>query len=161
MSVTKQSSDALAKRLAAIPEEIKQKLVPALVKSAEEVAGRAETLAEASRRSGGLIESIAVTKPGETTPPYGQGGASAQAGELQALVTVGDTDNRHGHLVEFGTQERHHKDGSSTGKMPAQPFLLPAWRLSKARIQRRINRAINAGIKEAIGNGNGGSSDDA
>lgn len=156
MTITKQSSEALAARLAAIAPEIKEKLVPALTKSAQEVAGRAEALAEASRRSGSLVESIAVTKPGETTPPYAQGGASVQAGELQALVTVGNTDARHGALVEFGTGERQHKDGSSTGKMPAQPFLLPAWRLSKTRVDRRINRAITAGIKAAVAAGNGG-----
>lgn len=155
MSITKQSSDALAARLAAIAPQIRAKLVPALVKSAEEVAGRAEALAEASRRSGSLIDSIAVTKPGETTPAYAEGGASVQAGELQALVTVGNTDARHGHLVEFGTEPRQHKDGSSTGKMPAQPFLLPAWRLSKTRVERRIARAITAGIKAAAA-GNGG-----
>lgn len=153
MSATKKSSDALAKQLEAILPEIKARLVPALVKSAEEVAGRAKTLAEASRRTGSLIESIAVTGPGETTPPYAEGGQSATLGELQAVVTAGDTDNRHGHLVEFGTEARAKKSGASTGKMPAKPFMLPAWRLSKARTERRISRAINAGIKDAANNG--------
>lgn len=156
MSVTMKSSDALAARLAAIAPEIRAKLVPALTKSAQEVAGRAEALAEASRRTGSLIDSIVVTKPGETTPPYAEGGASVQAGELQALVTVGNEGARHGHLVEFGTGPRQKKDGSSTGAMPAQPFLLPAWRLSKPRVDRRINRAIREGIKAAAGAGNGG-----
>lgn len=102
-----------------------------------------------------MIDSIVVTKPGETTPPYAEGGASVQAGELQALVTVGNEGARHGHLVEFGTGPRQHKDGGSTGAMPAQPFLMPAWRLSKTRVDRRINRAISAGIKAAAA-GNGG-----
>lgn len=159
MSVTRQSSDALAKRLAAIAPEIKARVLSALVKSAEEVADKARALAEASRRTGDTIESIAVTGPGQTTPGYAQGGQSVQAGELQALVTVGNPDVRTAHLVEFGTGERQHADGASTGTMPAKPFLLPAWRLSKARVQRRIQTAISRGVKDAIAAGNGGSND--
>lgn len=159
MSITRKSSEALAKRLAAIAPEIKAKLVPALVKSAEEVADKARALAEASRRTGETIESITVTPPGGTTPAYAQGGQSARAHELQALVTVGSPEVRTAHLIELGTGERHHKDGTPTGKVEAQPFMLPSWRLSKARVERRINRAINAGVKAAVAGGNGGSND--
>lgn len=158
MGITKQSSDALAKRLAAIAPEIKAKVAPAVLKGAEEVADKARALAEASRLTGETIESIEVTGPGQTTPPYAQGGATAQAHELQALVTVGNNDVRTAHLIEFGTAERQHKDGTPTGKVEAQPFMLPAWRLAKTRVERRINRAIGAGIKAAV---NGGGSNDA
>lgn len=150
MSITKQSSDALARRLAALPAEIKAKVQPALVRSVNEVAADARTLAEASRRSGSLVESIEATGPGQTTPAFATEGGQRTAHDLQAFVTAGSPEVRHGHLVEFGTAERQHKDGTSTGKMPAKPFLLPAWRLNQARVQRRINRAINAGIKEAV-----------
>ncbi|HHW34337.1 MAG TPA: HK97 gp10 family phage protein [Paracoccus solventivorans] len=143
------SSDALAARLAAIAPEIKAKLVPALTKSAQEVAGRAEALAEASRRSGDLIERIEVVAPGGVVTA---GDESAQLHDLQAAVVA---TAPHSHLVEHGTGPRQHKDGGSTGAMPAQPFLLPAWRLSKPRVDRRINRAITAGIKAAAGNGGG------
>ena len=51
-SITKQSSDALAKRLAAIPQEIIARVQPAIVKGAQEVAEDARTLAEASRDTG-------------------------------------------------------------------------------------------------------------
>jgi hypothetical protein len=73
-SVTQRSSAALAQRLAAIAPEIKAKVQPALLKSAEDVADGARQLAEASRRTGDTIESIAVTGPGQQTPPYAQGG---------------------------------------------------------------------------------------
>lgn len=159
MSVTRQSSDALAKRIAAVAPEIRDKLVPALIQSAEEVARKARALAEASRRTGDLIESITATPPGQTTPAYAQGGASITTHGLQAVVTAGDQDNRHGHLVEFGTEARHHAHGTSTGTMPAQPFLLPSWRLSKTRVERRLQRAVNAGVKAAVAAGNGGGND--
>lgn len=153
MSITRQTSEAIAKRLAAIAPEIKAKVAPAVLKGAEDVADRARQLAEASRRTGDTLESITVTGPGQTTPPYAQGGQTAQAGELQALVTVGNADVRTAHLIEFGTVERQHKDGHSTGKVEAKPFMLPAWRLARARVERRIQGAIRRGIKDALANG--------
>lgn len=149
MSITRQSSEALAKRLAALPREIVAKVQPAIVKSVAEVAADARTLAEASRNTGSLVESIDASGPNETTPPYASEGGKRTAHELQGFVTAGDTDTRHGHLVEFGTEERRHKDSTPTGKMPAKPFLLPAWRLNRARVQRRINSAVNRVIREA------------
>lgn len=148
-SITRQSSEALAKRLAAIPREIVAKVQPAISKSVQEVAADAATLAEASRRSGSLVESVEATSPNQTTPAYASEGGQRTAHELQGFVTAGSPQARHGHLVEFGTQERHHEDGTGTGTMPAKPFLLPAWRLNRARVQRRINTAISRAIREA------------
>lgn len=149
MSVTRQSSNALARRLAALPKEIIAKVQPAIVKSVAEVAADAWTLAQTSRRTGSLVESIEATGPNQTTPALATEGGRRTAHELQGFVTAGDPDARHGHLVEFGTEERQRKDGASTGTMPAKPFLLPAWRLNRARVQRRINTAIRRAIREA------------
>lgn len=149
MSITRLSSDALAKRLAALPTELVAKIQPAIVKSVNEVAADARTLAEASRNTGSLVESIEATGPNQTTPAYATEGGKRTAHPLQGFVTAGSPDARHGHLVEFGTEERHHKDGTSTGIMPAKPFLLPAWRLNRARVERRLNTAIRKAIREA------------
>lgn len=149
MSITKQSSDALVRRLAALPREIIAKVQPAILKSVKDVAGDAAALAEATRRTGSLAESIEATGPGQTTPAYASDGGRRTATELQGFVTAGDPGARHGHLVEFGTEARHREEGSSTGTMPAVPFLLPAWRLNRARVQRRINTAIRRAIREA------------
>lgn len=149
MSITRQSSEALAKRLAALPREIVAKVQPAIVKSVAEIAADARTLAEASRRTGSLAESIEATGPNQTTPAYASEGGQRTAHELQGFVTAGSPDARYGHLVEFGTEERRHADGSPTGIMPATPFLLPAWRLNRARVQRRINSAVNKAVREA------------
>ena len=69
---------------------------------------------------------------------------------MQALVTVGNADVRTAHLIEFGTAERQHKDGTPTGKVEPRPFLLPAWRLAKTRVERRIQTAIRRGIKASL-----------
>lgn len=150
MSKFVQGSEALARKLAAVPAEVLQALRPALTKSVHEIAADARALAESSRRTGALLESIEATAPGETTPPFASDGGRRTAGPNEAFVTAGDTDARHGHLVEFGTEERHHQDGTSTGTMPAEPFLLPAWRLNKARAERRIKKAISDGTKKAV-----------
>lgn len=152
MSITRQSSDALARRLAAIPEQVKRLVQPAILKSVQEVAAAAKTLAEASRDDGDLIESIEATGPGGTTPAYSSDGGRRTLDELQGAVTVGSPDMRHGHLVEFGT-DPHTNGGQFAGTQhpgtKAQPFLLPAWRLNKRRVENRINRAIRKAIREA------------
>lgn len=52
-------------------------------------------------------------------------------------ITVGGTDVRYPHLVEYGT--------SNT---PAQPFFWPAYRLLKKRIRNRIKRSISKAVRE-------------
>lgn len=131
-------SKRLGKRLEAIPDDVLEALRPALMKSGEEVADRMRALAPEDQ--GDLKASIAVTGPGESTPAYAEGGGKRTAGSNQVLVTAGNEKVRHGHLQEFGTV-----------KMEAQPFMLPSWRLSKKRIERRITRAISAAIRKAGG----------
>lgn len=135
-TLTEQSA-ALQKRLSAIPQEILEALRPALMQSGYDVATAAKTFAEASRDTGSLIDSIAVTGPGETTPSYAEGGGKRTAGPNQVLVTVGNEDMRHGHFVEFGTVNQE-----------PQEFLRPGFRTVKPRIERRINRAISTVIKK-------------
>jgi HK97 gp10 family phage protein len=142
-------SEALTRHLKDIPHAILEALRPALAKSVTEIAGDARALAETSRRSGSLLNSIDATAPGQITPAYASEGGRRTAEEGQAFVTAGDADARHGHLVEFGTEERQHKDGTSTGKMEAEPFLLPAWRLNATRVKNRLRRVIRAEVKKA------------
>ena len=130
------SSEALARRLAAIPEEILEAIRPALLAGAEDVAANMRSLAEASRDSGDLIASIEVTAPGGTTPKYAAGGGSETLGPNMAAVTVGNPDMRHGHLVEFGTAHSE-----------AQPFMRPGFRLAKRKVESRIARAIGKAIR--------------
>ncbi|WP_127559065.1 HK97-gp10 family putative phage morphogenesis protein [Nioella ostreopsis] len=129
-------SEKLDLRLSAIPAEVLAELRPALVKGANEVADNMRALVPV--KEGKLHDSIEVTGPGETTPPYAAGGGSVTAKPNQALVTVGNEDVRTGHLQEFGTV--HHD---------AQPFMRPGFRIAKPRVFRRIQRAISKAIKNA------------
>lgn len=149
-------SAKLAKRLAAIPAEIVAQVRPALVQAADDLADLARALVPEDE--GDLKASIAVTPPGAMTPAYAEGGGRRVAAENQALVTVGNPQTRHGHLVEFGT-DPHLNGGEFAGTQhpgtEAQPFLLPAARLTEDRNKRRIGRAVAQAIRMAgVGGGN-------
>ncbi|WP_273688910.1 HK97-gp10 family putative phage morphogenesis protein [Ketogulonicigenium vulgare] len=143
-------SEELEKRLGAMSAKMIAALKPALKRSVEDVAADAVALAQSHNRTGALVQSIEATGPNETTPAFASDGGSRTAGPTEAFVTVGSPDARHGHLVEFGTDTRQHADGTSTGEMPAAPFLLPAWRLNKPKVERRLRRAISTGAKKAV-----------
>jgi len=125
-------------RMEAIPKAVREAVKPALMASGNELADAMKTLAERSRDTGDLIDSITVTGPGQSTPPYSQPGGSKVVPENAVAVTVGNSDVRYPHLVEHGT-----KDAA------AQPFFWPAFRLYRKRIQRRITRAISKAVRTA------------
>jgi len=59
------------------------------------------------------------------------------------VVGIGPTSNhRHAHLVEFGTGERISKTGKSSGRMPARPFLRPAWDANRARVFKALKAEL-------------------
>lgn len=143
-------SAKLSKRLAAIPAGIVAHVRPALVQAAGDLADMARALVP--EEEGDLKASIAVTPPGAVSPAYAEGGGRRMAGENQALVTVGNPQARHGHLVEFGT-DPHINGGQFAGTQhpgtDPQPFLLPAARLTEDRNKRRIGRAVAQAIRKA------------
>lgn len=126
----------LSRRLEAIPKAVKRAVEPSLVKAGSDLATMQRILAP--RDTGALQDSIHVTGPGQTTPPYSQPGGSKTARENQVLVTVGNSEVRYPHLVEHGT-----------AVAPAQPFFWPAYRLLKKKLASRIKTAIRKAVKEA------------
>ena len=128
--------DRLKKRLDAIPTGVKEAVQPALMRSGDELLARMNQLAPV--RTGALRTSITVTPAGEKTPAYSQPGGSMTVPENAVAVTVGDTETRYAHLVEYGTADT-----------PAQPFFWPAYRLLKKRMANRIKRAISKAVRES------------
>ncbi|MEO9335960.1 HK97-gp10 family putative phage morphogenesis protein [Mesorhizobium sp. SB112] len=125
----------LQRRLEAIPKSVREAVEPSLVQSGEELADMMRRLAP--EEDGDLKDSIAVTAPGQTSPAYSQPGGSRVAGELEVLVTAGNSDVRYPHLQEYGTA--HHE---------AQPFFWPAFRLLRKRLQNRTKRAVSKAVRE-------------
>lgn len=114
----------------------RQQITKALLSSANELASAQGHLAPED--TGALKDSIAVTGPGQSTPPYSQPGGSRVAGEHEVIVTAGNTDVRYPHLVEYGTAHAE-----------AQPFFWPALRLLRKRLQNRIDRAGRKAVRDA------------
>jgi len=124
----------LEQRMAAIPAAVREAVTPALMASGDELASTMRALAPED--TGDLKDSIAVTLPGQSTPPYSQPGGERVAGKLEVLVTVGDQDVRYPHLQEYGTSNHE-----------AQPFFWPAVRLNQKRLTAKIKRAIAKAVR--------------
>lgn len=129
--------DRLNRRLKAIPVAVRNAVKPALEQSGEELRDAMKTLAEPSRDTGALIESIVMTPGGQSTPPYSQPGGSRVVPENAVAITAGSAAVRYAHLLEYGTAKAH-----------AQPFFWPAYRLLKRRIANRTKRAISKAVRE-------------
>ena len=124
------------RRMQAVPKAAREAVKPALMQSAYEVQDAMEALVPED--TGDLKGSITVTGPGQMTPPYSQPGGQAVVPDNTAAITVGSTDVRYGHLVEYGTR-----------KAAAQPFFWPGFRLTRKRATARIKAAIGKAIREA------------
>lgn len=117
----------------------RQQITKALMTSANELADAQQHLAPKDTHA--LADSITVTGPSETTPPYSQPGGSRVAGETEVIVTAGNTNVRYAHLVEYGTS-----------KSEAQPYFWPTVRLLRKRLQQRIDRAGRKAVRDAWNN---------
>lgn len=128
----------LKRRLAAIPGEVAKAVQPALIKQGNVMAADMRRFVPVD--TGALRDSIAVTPPDSSTPPYSTPGGRFVVPETSVAITAGNKDARHAHLVEYGTV-----------KMAAQPFFFPAVRLNKKRSQAAIKRAIGRAVKKNWG----------
>ena len=96
--------------------------------------------------SGDLKGSIAVTGPGQSTPAYSQPGGSMSVADNAVAVTVGDTDVRYAHLVEYG-----HGNGLHGSIVPAHPFFWPAVRLHRKKATTAIKSAVRRAVRKSGG----------
>ena len=128
------------RRMRAIPEAVRKAVQPALVAAAEDVAATIRQLAPDDPATGApdLKSSIAVTGPGQSTPPHSRPGGSFVVPENMAVVTVGNTDVRYPHMVEYGTVHS-----------AAQPFFNPGKRLAKGKAIAKIRRAMTTAVRTA------------
>jgi hypothetical protein len=118
----------------------RQQITKALLSSGEELAAMQRHLApdDPATSAPDLKTSIAVTGPGQSTPPYSQPGGSRVAGEHEVIVTAGNTDVRYPHLVEYGTAHAE-----------AQSRKMAGLRLLRKRLQNRIDRAGRKAVRDA------------
>lgn len=132
----------LKKRLAAIPQSVKEAVQPNLLKQAKTIADTMRCFAPDDPATGepDLKSSIVVTPAGGQTPTYSQPGGSMTVPENAVAITVGNSEVRYPHLQEYGTK-RH----------AAQPFFWPAFRLHRKKVQRAIKSAMGRAVRKNWG----------
>lgn len=128
----------IQKRMEAIPQVIRDASKPAMLKVAQKTADLMRQAAPED--TGALKESITVTPGGQSTPPYSQPGGESVVPADAVAITVGNTDVRYPHLLEFGTAEA-----------PAQPFFWPSIRLMDKPNGAEVRRAVNKAAKAYYG----------
>jgi HK97 gp10 family phage protein len=151
----------LQKRLAAIPEKVRDGIRPAMEKSAQEIVDAAKSLVPVE--TGHLRDSI-----GWTWGAAPSGSITIATGpvldSLQITIYAGDDDAFYARWVEFGTRastKGARVSDSRTGGTRkanrthsgthAQPFFYPAFRLYKKRAANRVKRAIRTSVKQNWG----------
>lgn len=142
------------RRMRAVPLAARRAVQPTLVREADKIADLMRALApdDPSTAAPDLGSSIAVTGPGNATPPYSQPGGRLVVPELTAAITAGNADVRYPHLVEFGTRARMTSSKEQSGFHPGtapQPFFWPALRARRVKAMQAIKRSIGKAIKEA------------
>jgi HK97 gp10 family phage protein len=111
----------LEANLMALPELLaKRTLARALMKVAQPIADEART--RSPQNFGKNMRKIVVAA---TLSRRQRKGTRKVPGVR--TVYIGVRPSPVAHLIEFGTGPRYHRSGKSTGVMPAQPFLRPAW----------------------------------
>lgn len=149
-----QGLEKLRRKLKAIPKAAEDEARKAVVKGANEIAALQRNLVPVD--DGDLQDSIHVTNPGESTPPYSQPGGQRTAKDLEAIVTAGNSKVRYAHLVEFGTAQHVNAGifaGTQNPGTTARPYFWPAYRALRKRVRSRITRSINKAVREAAQKG--------
>jgi hypothetical protein len=138
----------LNRRLKRIPQAAQKAAIASVVEGANEVASLQKRLVPVDK--GDLRDSIVVTPPGQSTPPYSQPSGQRVARPTEAILTAGNTKVRYPHLVEFGTAPHVNGgifEGTQHPGTPAEPYFFPAWRALRRRVRSRVSRNITNAIK--------------
>lgn len=126
--------EKLRRKFAALPKAVREEMMGALVKSAEDLTGMQKRLAPV--KTGKLRDSIKY---------------EIENDGMTAIVTAGDKEAFYAAMVEHGTKA-HVAGGRFAGAeipaMPARPFFFPAFRALKKSIKSRASRAVTKGIKK-------------
>lgn len=128
---------------------IKRAIKRALLIAAEPTARAAR--AGAPRKSGRMAEGVDVSTTLSRRQRSGGGGHVAARGRFDPFATfvyIGAHPMGPAVLAEFGSQERHWKNGKSTGSMPAHPFMRPAWEAGKFQILETFKKLLWVTIEE-------------
>lgn len=133
-----------AERLRSLPQLIERHVKPVMASSADEIVRAMQSLAPNHLKN--KISWTWGAPPAGTTVMLHLGEADVD----DFRITIYCSDRR-AHWWEFGTADRYQKTtGRYSGRITAQPFFYPAFRLLRAKSRRRIRTAVRKAIKEAM-----------
>lgn len=134
---------AFERRWSAIPANVRKAVMDTLEQNAQEL------VAEMDR-----VKPLAEIEVGWTwgKPPKGAVAvAKAATTERGLAITVWarapQGSGFNAAWFEFGTGERQHNSGKSTGRITASPFFYPVYRARRRRVRSRLTRNVNKAIK--------------
>jgi HK97 gp10 family phage protein len=135
--------DDIEKILEALPEKLGPKVVRQCLKEAVKPMVKAAK-ANTPKDKGTLRKSIGIINGGKT-----QGSAIVVGPRRGAGKTA---DGWHGHFLEYGVTPRivkkptleHYSKGTVLGPVKAQPFMRPAWDMTKDIVRAEIARSLKA-----------------
>ena len=133
----------LERKLNAIPASVRRALRNALARGAERIVETMRRLAPDFLRG-----KIAWTFGAAPSGALSIGSFSEAGSDLKVTIFVRDYRAR---WFEFGTSERYHKKtGRYTGRIQAQPYFWPGFRLNRKHVRAMITREMGKAIREAI-----------
>jgi hypothetical protein len=117
-----------------LPQQITHKIIQDANAEASKTLVETAKLIAPEGPTGGLIDSIGIVKASFAR--------STELGEIQIGPRRGRHKGHHAHLVEFGTLPRTNQNGANRGRMPATPFMEPAWLRRKNDVLSVINKRL-------------------
>lgn len=143
----------LLRKLADLPEAARKEIGKAIKQGADEIVAAQKRIVP--KKTGALAASI-VASTGANVPKYASVGRAGTSGggagdpELTVVISAGNSNARHAHLVEFGVAP-HINGGLFSGSQhpgtKAQPFFYPVYRSYKKRVKSRVSRATTKAAK--------------
>ena len=138
--------EALTKRLRELVPDVEQEAAQAQLEAAEELAEAIEMRAPLGHGddAGDYRASIKGGRLADNPGP-----AVFGSRETKDKNATGVFASYKWRWLEFGTAERHKKNGASSGKMPAHPHIFPTYRQHQKRIKRKVANAINRAVRKS------------
>ena len=155
MSIRMEGADALDKVLRDLPGKVERRVIKsALIKSASPILKDARNRLKAMLAKQHGLTSRSFKKQYGGTKTLMQSMLTRNARKVvkyasgQMIIVVGPGKAaHHAWWFEHGTGPRQRSGGGSTGKMPAQPFMRPAWDAGVGSARRRFLKAAWTGIE--------------
>lgn len=145
-----EGGDALRARFKAIPAAVREAVAKALEQSAEEIVQMMRRLAPNAAVAGGVGWTWGDAPAGSIVIGRVRSGRRQGATFGKMQITIFSAHFTAG-WWEFGTAERFHKSGKSTGQIVASPYFFPSYRALARRARSRAARAMNKAAREAFG----------